>query len=547
MYSHVIYVLFAESQLNHMTERANLKIQILQKLEQFRSEQESLLQAAIKNTETSRSEIESQGASVEKVIEQSFHELYEILDHRKLELLNTASAHVQEKLGRLSLQKKELEEYMHKIQGKVAEEKSMVENFSDEKLFAVHDQVSKWMKETNEYDPVEEADMMVEVNCSKELRQMCQMMKLTTTLVDPTKCTVDRLDSQTIEVMKPFRVFLHARCKSGKPQRKPVNVEATLTSHVDHSVIHAKITLKQGNAYEIDCTPQVRGRHQLGIFVNGQEVAGSPFSVFVKISPTQLGKPVRIINELRGPTGIVFNSFDELIIAEFNGGIMVLDKDGKTVHTGIERHGHNYHLEIPWGVAVDKDNNIYVTDQEARKVYKFNKHFELINHAEVKENQCYGVVVAEERVIVVERERQRLVVFTKDLEFLKTTKIGFEGCALTQDKDTKLYICDALDHCIQVLSDQGDFQHLHSIGADKPGLGLHTPHFVHVCMDSDLVYVTEYEGHCVSVFTKNGKFVTSFGSRGSGEGQFDHPYGITIDADGFLYVSDRVNNRLQVF
>ena len=54
------------------------------------------------------------------------------------------------------------------------------------------------------------------------------------------------------------------------------------------------------------------------------------------------------------------------------------------------------------------------------------------------------------------------------------------------------------------------------------------------------MYVTEYEGYCVSVFTTSGKFVHQFGSAGSKRGQFDHPYGITFDRNGFLYVSDRV-------
>ena len=35
---------------------------------------------------------------------------------------------------------------------------------------------------------------------------------------------------------------------------------------------------------------------------------------------------------------------------------------------------------------------------------------------------------------------------------------------------------------------------------------------------------------------KDKMFVTSFGSIGSAAGQFDHPYGIAFDADGFLYV-----------
>ena len=152
------------------------------------------------------------------------------------------------------------------------------------------------------------------------------------------------------------------------------------------------------------------------------------------------------------------------------------------------------------------------------------------------------MAVVGERVILINKESKQLEVFTKDLKHVKSIKVDIQGCAIAFDGHSKLYICDSLTHCIQVLTDQGE--RLYSIG-NKPGLGLQTPHFVYV--DGDLVYLTEYKGHCVSVFTKNGEYVTLFGSLGSGEDQFDHPYGIAVDMHGFIYVADRVNNRVLVF
>ncbi|HTM56969.1 MAG TPA: hypothetical protein VL123_00990, partial [Candidatus Udaeobacter sp.] len=39
----------------------------------------------------------------------------------------------------------------------------------------------------------------------------------------------------------------------------------------------------------------------------------------------------------------------------------------------------------------------------------------------------------------------------------------------------------------------------------------------------------------------------TFGSLGSGAGQFDHPYGIAIGPDGLVYVTDEGNDRVEVF
>lgn len=51
----------------------------------------------------------------------------------------------------------------------------------------------------------------------------------------------------------------------------------------------------------------------------------------------------------------------------------------------------------------------------------------------------------------------------------------------------------------------------------------------------------------VSVFTPEGRFVTSFGRTGSRPGEFKGPCGIAIDDSGMVYVSDSENNRIQVF
>lgn len=49
-------------------------------------------------------------------------------------------------------------------------------------------------------------------------------------------------------------------------------------------------------------------------------------------------------------------------------------------------------------------------------------------------------------------------------------------------------------------------------------------------------------------FNKNGVFVSEWGSLGSGEGQFNSPAGLTISPQGdIIYVSDTVNNRIQMF
>ena len=62
------------------------------------------------------------------------------------------------------------------------------------------------------------------------------------------------------------------------------------------------------------------------------------------------------------------------------------------------------------------------------------------------------------------------------------------------------------------------------------------------------IFVADGMGNArVAKFDKDGVFVKSWGSRGTGHGQFDTVRAIAVDAQGNVYVADGGNNRIQVF
>ena len=61
------------------------------------------------------------------------------------------------------------------------------------------------------------------------------------------------------------------------------------------------------------------------------------------------------------------------------------------------------------------------------------------------------------------------------------------------------------------------------------------------------VVMTEYGGHCVSVFSPSGEKLRSFGTWGSGQGQFKYPSGVAVDGEGNILVADSNNHRIQKF
>src|ERR1041385_8758227 len=48
-------------------------------------------------------------------------------------------------------------------------------------------------------------------------------------------------------------------------------------------------------------------------------------------------------------------------------------------------------------------------------------------------------------------------------------------------------------------------------------------------------------------FSKDGKLLKTWGTKGSGDGQLDGPHALAMDSRGRLFVGDRSNNRIVIF
>jgi hypothetical protein len=84
-------------------------------------------------------------------------------------------------------------------------------------------------------------------------------------------------------------------------------------------------------------------------------------------------------------------------------------------------------------------------------------------------------------------------------------------------------------------------------GAGVPGDNFNRP--TDVAWDSNgNIFVSDGYGNSrIAKFDKNGKFLKSWGQRGTEPGQFNLPHTIAVDAQNNVYVGDRENKRIQVF
>ena len=59
------------------------------------------------------------------------------------------------------------------------------------------------------------------------------------------------------------------------------------------------------------------------------------------------------------------------------------------------------------------------------------------------------------------------------------------------------------------------------------------------------VFVADFYNNRIQKFAPDGVFLTAFGSKGQGPGQFDKAIAVTVANDGTVFVADYGNNRIQ--
>ena len=494
--------------------------------------------------------IKTQGASLGASIEQSFQGLQNTLERHKRELLEKTSSLVKGKLDQLNVQEKGIDMVSGTIQSLVEFVEQNIENATDEELMTIQTQMMNRIEEETEkhkrnsaadLKPVEETDIFIRVECAKELKTLCQeKMIITSSPVDPFKSILQGNGIKSAEINKTSKAKLYTVFSCSNHERKPISIKARLVSSTNRAVAQAGIEQVSENTYEIKCTPSIRGRHQLEVTVNDLPVTGSPFPVFVKIPPTQLGKPLRTYPGLEG-YGVAFNSHGDLVFAECGGDVVLLDKAGNQLHR-IMKSQHGF--QSLFGIAVDDDDNIYVTDSQNGNVFKFDQHGAIIKSVRAAVDSLAGIAVSGDQVIVADVRNYQLLSFTRDLYLARVVDCNSgKPIGVACDHDGSMYVCNG--NCVQVFNTHGVFLYSFS---DKGNTSckLDKPHSI--CVAGDFVYVTEWgRSHSLSAFTKEGKFIASFGKSGSKEGEFHLPSGLAMDSDGILYVCDYGNSRIQVF
>ena len=501
-------------------------------------------------------DIEKHGNILDGKIRASFRELQQILVEHEQELLNESSLQINKKLECLESQETSIAQSMSVVLGVIDYTEHCLQHCTDNEVMTLRDEIQvridKTVKEQRRNDtdlePAEEMNLTVDICSAQDLKLHIQSKAvIKSLLVDPLQCTVVGSGFRFAEVGKLAEFNITTRLSNGKHTKQKSTISCHLKPPASGSIIECKIAQLNLGEYVVQYLPTVRGPNYLNVKVNGQEIADSPLHVCAYVPPTDLNEPISITTNINVPHGIAVNSAGDIIVTEWNGGVLTFDKSGKKLtQKSIKKSDYNF--DRLTGVGVDRRDNVYVVDRTNR-IFKFSEKMDFIKSIKHKStsSNLSGIAVSCDQVFVSDRNMNSISVYSHELIYIKQihshniiTSRQSGIFDLSVDHHGNLYLSHYGNGHVQVVSTEGELlHHFATDGGDK-----FQPRGISVT--GEFVYVANETDHKLCVFSLDGEPVASFGKWGTGKGEFYSPSGVCV-RDSYVYVCDRFNNRVQVF
>jgi sugar lactone lactonase YvrE len=279
-------------------------------------------------------------------------------------------------------------------------------------------------------------------------------------------------------------------------------------------------------------------------------------SFWTKIKDAVVGEPD--YRSLVRPYGVAEDSRGRIIITDPGAyGVHIFDFAQQKYKFLSHDEGDNA-MRAPQCVAVDQQDNIYVTDGDAGKIFvfgadgKFQRVIGGLKGGEGIFKRPTGIAVdsVSQRIYVSDTWRDRVFVLDMQGRVLRSIgKFGHADGEFNLPTDLRLVgkdlaVVDAMNFRVQVFDASGGFRYafgraggsLSDIYRPK-GLGIDAEgHF----------YVADAFHNLVQVFDREGNLLYYFGKE-AGVGDFELPAGLSVDASGRILVFDSYHRRVQVF
>lgn len=190
--------------------------------------------------------------------------------------------------------------------------------------------------------------------------------------------------------------------------------------------------------------------------------------------------------------------------------------------------------------------------------YRYEVSPDATNFGRLPDGWLFGEVASvgvnsKDEVYAFTRGEHPMIVFDRDGNFLRSWGEGLfrNPHGLHIGPDDCLYCTDEGDHTVRKFTPDGKM--LLEIGVPGDPAPKMSGRPFHRCTHTALsprgdIFIADGYGNArVHKYSPDGKLLHSWGEPGSGPGQFNIVHNVCCDAEGWVYVADRENHRVQVF
>jgi len=241
------------------------------------------------------------------------------------------------------------------------------------------------------------------------------------------------------------------------------------------------------------------------------------------------------------------------VVDQNNNRIQKFDSNGKYILQWGSEGDTEGKFNKPTGICVDAQGKVYVTDTWNHRIQVFD------NDGKVKRTCGNNKVCWAPKDIVVDDSGYLYIANTGFHSIKKCTRsgteiwnIGSKGAGAIQftepvglalDKTGRLYVADTANKRISVFDKDGHHvKQINVFGLEE----YYSEPYITIDNVHKVLYMTDSRNHDIQVFSLNGNFKSFWGKEGSGAGEFKQPIGVEY-ANGKVYVSEAQNHRIQIF
>lgn len=273
--------------------------------------------------------------------------------------------------------------------------------------------------------------------------------------------------------------------------------------------------------------------------------------------------------ELERPLTIAADGKGKVFVVDFKQqAVFVFDMNLRTMHTFGGAGSAGLYQQLS-GVGIDGDGNLYAGDSKTRKVHVFNPQEQALDvydfskdlasiasiYVDKPRKRLMVADVKGHRVLVYDLVTKRVLFMLGSIELKEAEgEVRFNyPTASTVDTAGNILVCDSMNARIVRFTPDGKY--LSEFGRRGDGIGDFNI-IKGVAVDSEgHIYVTDGKAHRISIYDEKGEILLSFGGPyslgGAGyevrPGGFLLPNGIYIDQNDRIYIVDQMNGRFQMF